>query len=53
MAERENEDGRKMVWQEWDIGQRECRESSRTGVRDKGGGVESAGGGGEREGGRE
>lgn len=27
-----------MVWQEWDIGQRECRESSRTGVRDKGGG---------------
>lgn len=30
---------------------RECRESSRTGVRDKGGGVESAGGGGEREGG--
>lgn len=25
-----------MVWQEWGIGQSECRESSRTGVRDKG-----------------
>lgn len=37
MAERENEDGREMVWQEWGNGLRECRESSRTGVRDKGG----------------
>lgn len=36
MAERENEDGRKMVWHEWGIGHRECRGSSRTGVRDKG-----------------
>lgn len=37
MAERENEDGRKLVCQEWGIGWSECRESSRAEVRDNGG----------------